>query len=224
VVVVAYVSGTIGGALGCGSVTSSSHPMDAAPMPDARDTAPVLDGGDAGPADARDAAPITDGAVDPRPDAATPTRSFDVGYINELSFPFNFTGVSEFMIIVNRGPAALNLATAALDAIEDDSPDVVWTLAVDMLSTTSLPAGHAGGLLSQEANIALVVSGLVSEPLADNTLNFRISFSEFPPVGTDIHAQATLRIDDASVVLPFTIHVTASGTVTLDHAARVGSR
>jgi hypothetical protein len=194
-------------------------------MADAKDSAPMADGGDAGGGvDAPDAAPITDAPVDGLPDAATPTHGFDVGYINELSFPFNFSGVSEFMVIVNRGPSPLNLASATLDLLEDDSPDVVWTLAVDMLSTTLLPTGHAGGLLSQEATTALIVSGLVPEPRADDALDFRMSFSDFPPRGTDIHAQAKLTIDDASVVLPFTIHITGSGTITLDHAMRVGSR
>jgi hypothetical protein len=196
----------------------SSRPVDAAPI----DSAPV-DGAPVDGAQVVDAAPGSDAGLDASIDAAAPSHAFDVGYINEFTYPFNVTGVSEFMMVVNRGPLPLNLADAELDAVEDDSPQVDWTLSVDMLSTTVLPAGHAAGLLSQDANTALVVSGLVSEPLDDNTLNFRMSFSDFPTAGTAIHAQAKLRIGDASVTLPFTIHIVASGTVMLDHAVRVGS-
>lgn len=169
-----------------------------------------------------DASPDADHIIDAAVDSSMSQVKYDVAYANEITFPYNYTGLSGFLLVVNRAQAPLSLVNAAVASVSDDNPDVTWTLELDTPSTIALPLGHAAGFLSQEARLKIVGSSLVTEPIDDDVLDFRMSFASFPPIGIDVHAQARLRIGGVDLVLPFTVHVVAGDrTSALNSAIRI---
>lgn len=87
---------------------------------------------------------------------------------------------------MNTGTAPLDLSTASVVSISDDSDEVAWALTKFSGSTIVLPPGQASGCLS---------------PLA-------------APAGTTYHAQAVIRIDGVDIVVPFTIHTAPTNGTT----------
>jgi hypothetical protein len=192
-------------------------------------------GDDSGRRSLPDAAPAVDAAIDvPSPidaavdaprDAPAPRGGYDIGYIDEITFPYNYIGFNGLLLIVNRGELPLNLATTSVVSVTDDQADVIVTFELDTPSIASLQPERAAGALTQNASLKLVSSGLVPEPIDDQSIDFLIGFASFPPIGIDVRAEATLRIGDANIVLPFTLHVVAGDrTGELDHAVRLSSR
>lgn len=177
-------------------------------------------------APATDAPPGIDAGrpIDAGVDSPPPLARYDVGYIDEHTIPYNYTGVGGMVLIVNKSEKPLSMAKASVVSVTSDRSDVTCTLALDPPSTTLLPPNHVAGLLSQQAALELVNSGLVPEPIDDDMMNFEIGFASFPPIGIDVHARATIRIGDADLVLPFTIHVVSGDrTNELNHAVRIGT-
>jgi hypothetical protein len=168
---------------------------------------------DAGPADAADS-----------PDAGDPSTRFDVVYIDEFTTAWNRTGLLGFLAIVNTGNKPLDLAKLSIVTYVDDDPDFDSTFEHVVTSTNQLPPNHIGGVVSRDGTRFLLERGFLTEPFIDDDTLFGITFHEHAQPGTDLHAMATLRIDDAEVVLPFTIHFVVEQVTFAEHASRVRSR
>jgi hypothetical protein len=203
-------------AAACGDVKSLS--LDAAAPP----------GGEAGPAP--DATPIDAALIDAAPidaliDAApAPVTKYDIAYITDITLNPNISSIFSFLLIVNKGTAPLKLETTTVVTYSDDSAGIDWTLTNNGVTTTMLRPDHAAGMLSPDVAAKLVDSGLVPEPIDDNTLNFTMAFTTPPPSGVTLRAQAVLRVETADIVLPFTINIVASGAPKYNVASRISSQ
>lgn len=168
------------------------------------------------------------GVDDAAPDAAHdggasgPAR-FDVAYINDFTINPNIESLFSFALVINKGTAPLKLQTTTVVTFSDDSAAIDWSLTKTGASTATLRPGSAAGMLNPDASAALVDTGLVPEPVEDNTLNFTMDFAEPPPAGVTLKAQAVLKIETTDLVLPFTITIVASGAPKYNAASRLSS-
>jgi len=169
------------------------------------------------PIDAPSDPPVIDG-----PPAAP---KFDVGYVNAFTIAWNFagTGFIGFLAVANTSTRLLNLNKITITSVTDDDDTITSQLALYSASDTPLEPGKAAGLLASQAFVRIVESGLMTEPLDDEMLNFSLSFPNYSMAFLDktVHAQATIQIDDGEIVLPFTVHFVASPVALTDGAARL---
>jgi hypothetical protein len=159
------------------------------------------------------------------PDAApvvVDATRYDVGYVTEITFGAD--RISGFLVVVNQGAEPLPLATASVVAYFDDVPTVTWGFAKIGNATTLLASGRAAGLLSPQAASQITGRGLVAEPIDDQVLNFEMTLTPLPDSGTNLRAQAVVRIGTANIVLPFTIRFLAGAALQINSTARVSSQ
>ncbi|HMG56530.1 MAG TPA: hypothetical protein VK601_23685 [Kofleriaceae bacterium] len=188
------------GVMGCGSVKAMEPSV---PPPDAASD---------GPADAStDSAPVA-------------VIKYDVAYINDLTLTTSISNVHGILLVVNKGTAPLKLSTAAVVTYSNDFPGITWEFSKNGATTTMLVPGHAAGAIGPDVTAKLVDSGLVPEPIDDNTLDFTMTFPMEPPSGLTLHAQAVLQIESANIVLPFTLEIVGSGSPSLNATSRVTSK
>jgi hypothetical protein len=196
-----------------GSGTDSENPADAGSRADSESSTDSGTIADAGVIDAEAA-----------PDAGDSFARFDVVYIDEFTTAWNRTGLLGFLAIVNTGRKPLDLATLSIVTYLDDSPELDSSFEQVVQSTNYLPPNHIAGVVSTNATAFLQERGFLTEPFIDDDTLVGITFHEHAAPGTDLHALATLRIEDAEVVLPFTVHFVPEQMTRVDHASRVSSR
>lgn len=174
-----------------------------------------------------DSGTMTDAGTPDTPataDAADLSARFDIVYIDEFTTAWNRTGLLGFLAIVNTGTRPLDLAKLSIVTYVDDSPDFDSTFEHVVTSTNLLPPNHVAGAVSRDGIAFLLERGFLTEPFINDDTLFGITFHEHANPGTDLHALLTLRIDDAEVVLPFTIHFVLEQVTRADHASRIRSR
>jgi hypothetical protein len=162
-----------------------------------------------------------DAGIDAAPDSPPALARYDVAYIDDFTMEWNRVGFVSFVVIVNQGAAPLDLTKVAVIDVTDDHREIESRFQLSDASATQLEPGEGAGRLSFSAANQLVASGLVPERIVDDALDFRLSFPGMGQPGVDLHVAATLRIEDAQIVLPFTIHFIDEPRVSLDHAARL---
>jgi hypothetical protein len=172
--------------------------------------------------------PVDAGTTVDAPPPAPKATPFDIVYINETTAPFNFTGLSGFLVIVNRGTTPFALSRIAVKSVTDNNATVAWQFELGRQPADPmqlLAPGHAAGQMSQRAAELFFGGRLLdsNQVFDDELMSFRWSFDVFPPVGTEIRAVARLAVEDSEVDLPFTIHVSQS-EIRSHSAARVSSR
>jgi hypothetical protein len=164
-----------------------------------------------------------DTPIDVMPDTP-PGVTYDIAYVNEITqTPSNLLTFS-FLVVVNKGMTALNTLDVQVVSFIDDNPGIDWEFMRETGATKVLGPGLAAGTLSPLSRMRIVDSGLVTEPIDDPFLNFVMIFRQAPPAGITINTQAVLRIDGKEAVLPFVIHVIASGNSVFHGAKRVSSQ
>lgn len=171
-----------------------------------------------------DAPQGTDAGADAAVDSPPSVTTYDVVYVNEFTLTPNTPSLMGFLLIVNRGTAPLSLETATVVTFSDDNAGIEWTFQKESSSVTMLAPGTAAGLLSPAAAAQISASGLVTEPIANDPLSFGFSFPSPPAAGTTFKAQAVIQVGAADAVLPFTIHVVASGSTLFNNSMRVSSQ
>lgn len=157
-------------------------------------------------------------------DSAPPAVSYDVAYISKLTFTPSISAVHQFIAVVNRGSAALPLASVTVKDVADDSASVDWAFTQLAGSTVMLKPGRAAGRLSPVVQDQLVNAGIVAEPFDDQLLDFEMRFPSPPPVGLVLRGQAVIDISGADVTLVFTVQVTDSGDLVLENPKRIGTQ
>lgn len=164
-----------------------------------------------------------DAGLDAAPDSPAALARYDVAYIDDFTMEWNRTGFASFVVVVNQGAVPLDLTKVTVVDVTDDHREIESRFQLADASTTQLDPGLGAGRLSISAADALVASGVVSERIADDVLDFRLSFPGKGQPGVDLHVEATLRIEDAQIVLPFTVHFVNEPVISLDHAGRLSS-
>lgn len=172
--------------------------------------------------------PDVDAAIDATADAmvdapSAPVADYDIGYVNELTFSNNISSIGSFIVVVNRGTAALDLAMTDVPQFSDDNATVVWTFAKAGASATVLPPGQSAGELSPLATTKIIDSGLVSEPrVMSSGFNFSMQFSSVPATTTfNLNGQATISVQGKRITLPFTIHFVPGAGTAFNNASRI---
>jgi len=160
--------------------------------------------------------PAIDGAV-AMPDAAvvdgtsTPTRAFDVAYIDRwrltgYSGQVPFDPIGE-VLLVNTGTMPLDPTTFAVSGYSDDNAMAGYSVGrFSDITSNSLEPGQASGELSATARAVIVDSGLVTEQRVD-TMTAYISMHVGNMASGDyvINAHMKLALDGKEVELPVTI-------------------
>jgi hypothetical protein len=175
-----------------------------------------------------------DGSPAQLTDPPSPAVRFDIAYVSELTLDPNATelhSILGFMVVVNTGTAPLDLSSAQVVSVSDDSDLVDWSITRFAASTAIVPPGHAAGCLSPVAVDRILASGVVTEPGGgcsdyDQGLDFEMHFSNMAPPGTTYHGLATIQVGGAQLALPFTIHTAVangSAGAVLDSVTRVGT-
>jgi len=212
-------------ACGGGAATDPQRDAAGAATPDAK---PALPDTTVAVADA--AAQVAPDGSFPAPDAKPPIRRYDVAYVSEFTFtPATIQSIVGFLVVVNTGTLPLDLSSATVLSVSDDSDAITWSLSKFADASDELVPGSAAGCLSELAAHALVDSGVLTEPGAGcpiftRGLNFKMTFSSAMAVSVTYHAEAVIRIDGLDINVPFTIHLgdTKDGTVvTFDSASRI---
>jgi hypothetical protein len=165
---------------------------------------------------------MPDAMIDSPPDADLTVR-YDIAYVDEFTFTPSISGVAGFLLVVNKGVLPLNLSEISVVSFIDDDPDVRLEFAKAADATMPLPPGRAAGSLSEPAAVHVIDSGIVTEPVEDPFLNFRISFLSPALTETTINARAVLRIDGKDATLPFVIHIVSTAS-SFNGARRVSSQ
>jgi len=192
---------------GCGSVENTGRDAGA----DSGHDAGADSGHDAG----------TDSAMVPD-DSGAPAVSYDIAYISKLTFTPDIRAVHQFVVVVNRGSAALPLSTVAVKDVGDDNPGVDWAFTSLVGSAVMLKPGRAAGRVSPAAKDEL--DTVVTEPLDDQLLDFEMRFPSPPPVGLVLLGQVVITISGVDATLVFTVQVTDTGDLVLENPKRIGAQ
>ncbi|WP_428267235.1 hypothetical protein [Haliangium sp.] len=190
------------------------------------DASPDASGPDGGAPDARvlDAAMPDAPILDAAPPDASPPVAYEVAYVNEMTFDADLgvVDVASFGLLVNAGELPLDLSTAKVLTFSDDNATVGYEFSLDNDADAQLHKGEAAGALSPLAQQVIISSGLVTEPVVDDSVAFRLNLTNIPTGNFDITARAVLSINDAPLTLEFQIHL-ESGASTQFSATRVGN-
>jgi hypothetical protein len=129
--------------------------------------------------------------------------------------------------MLNRGTTPFPLSKVSVKSVTDDNDAVVWNFQLRRQPVDPaqlLAPGHAAGQMSERLAELLYGGGLldINQVFDDELWGFEWSFDVFAPIGVDIHAVATLEVNDAEIELPFTIHV-IDGALRSHTAARISS-
>ncbi|MBC7976813.1 MAG: hypothetical protein H7138_17700 [Myxococcales bacterium] len=221
---VTLAAGLLGalGLVGCGSVNSPAVP-DGPPMADGQ--VPPIDGGVIdGPS--IDSMPTDGPPIDMQVIPAAP--KFDFGFIDEFTIAWNFAGngFSGFAAVANTSNKPLNLNKLTIVSVTDDDPMVTSVFALERASETPLAPANAAGQLAGQAIVRIIESGLMTEPLVDESLLFNLYFPNFNDtfINRVVHIKAKIQIDDGEIELPMTVRFVASQVTLVDHAARLSAR
>jgi hypothetical protein len=180
----------------------------------------------------RDAKPpirIFDAGPDSPDSDVPPPVTFDIAYINEYTIRWNSAGAGllGFLAIANTGTAPLDLNRVTVVRTTDNDPEIISQVAVERPSVTLLAPGQAAGDLGPGVRELFDTASVLPEPNTDDTLLFSMRFpnQDIGFVGRPLQVEATIRIEDTEIVLPFTVHfVPADGTSSVESVARVRSR
>jgi hypothetical protein len=179
-----------------------------------------------GPSDAAELdAPVTP-PIDAMIDGRVALAKFDIAYVDKFTFAWNFggTGLRAFAAVANMGTMPMNLNKITIVSVTDDQPTIDTTFGVEP-SDTPLAPGTAAGLLGRSAIARIYETGLMTEENNDEKLVFVMAFPNFNDsfVGKTVAVRATLRIEDAELVLPISVTFVASQVTLSDSAARLSS-
>jgi hypothetical protein len=218
------------GAMGCGDVgtlAADARPVPLVPM-DASIDVPGTPPVDGAPIDGPpiDGAPIDGPPIDGPPVVAT---RFDVAYINEYTLRWNNAGAGllGFMAVANTGSTTLDLSRVSVVRVLDNNIEIDSRVTLFSSSTAMLAPGQAAGELGPGVFQLFDNANLLPEPITDDTLLFAMSFpnQNIGFVNKPFEAEATIRIEDTEIVLPFTVHFVASdGMPSIQSVARLRSR